>query len=324
MSGRRPLRIGLVGCGRIAERAYAPAIAASRQLELVSACDPSAARRSRIAPLAGSAGPAATFAGIEALLAGPAIDAVVVASPVETHLEAAAAASARGLPCLVEKPPAADAREAELLASLEPMPAIAFNRRSMLGRGLRERIPASGELALQARIDYRRASWDAVSARDEALLDLGVHLVDLALWVTGATPLAARCAAVEPDRAALTLATTRGSCELRCSTAALHRERIVVRRDGGRVASRRLGGIVAAVGGRLGRQSNDLAASIAEGLDLFAAAVAGQASDRLATAAEGAIVMRTIEACRESARRDGAAVAVAARGFTDGREEATA
>ncbi|MCL4288144.1 MAG: Gfo/Idh/MocA family oxidoreductase, partial [Thermoleophilia bacterium] len=309
MSAGERLRLGLVGCGRLAERAYAPAIARSGRLELVSACDPSPRRRTTIAASAGQGPAPATFATVAELLAGPANDAVVIASPVETHVEAATAAGERGLPCLVEKPPAACAREAERLAALSPAPAIAFNRRLLLGRGLRERIPRSGGLTVRARIDYRRASWDAISVRDDALLDLGSHLVDLALWLTAAEPLEASCELAGPDRAALRLATSRGTCELRCSTAAIHRETVVVRDGDGVVASRRLGGALGLVAGRLRRGPDALAGSVAEELELFAAAVAGEPAGELGTAAEGARVMRVLDAARRSARLGGAPVA---------------
>jgi len=319
------VRLGLVGCGRLAERAYAPAIAGSHRLELVSACDPSPRRRATIAAGAGPGARApATFAAVEELLAGPAIDAVVIASPVETHVEAAAAAGERGLPCLIEKPPAASAREAERLAALSPPPAIAFNRRLLLGRGLRDRVPDSGGLTVRARIDYRRASWDAVSVRDDALLDLGTHLIDLALWLTAAEPLEASCELAEPDRAALRLATSRGSCELRCSTASIHREAVTVRHDGDVVASRRLGGIPGLVGGRLGRGPGALAASVAAELELFAATVAGEPGGELGTAVEGVAVMGALDAARESARLGGAAVAVKRPASVPDRDRAPA
>lgn len=320
-----PVRLGLVGCGRLAERAYAPAIAASGRLELVSACDPSPRRRATIAADAGpGARPPESFATVEELLAGPAIDAVVVASPVTTHVEAATAASERGLPCLVQKPPAATGREAERLAALSPAPAIAFNRRLLLGRDLRDRIPESGELKVAARIDYRRASWDPVSVRDDALLDLGTHLVDLALWLTAAEPLEASCGLAAPDRAALRLTTSRGVCELRCSTASIHRETVAVRHDGDIVASRRLGGVLGLVGGRLGRGPGALAASVAAELELFAAAVAGEPADELGTAAEGAVVMRVLDAARESARLGGTPVALKRGASAPDRDRAPA
>ncbi len=323
MSAAGPVRLGLVGCGRLAERAYAPAIAASGRLELVSACDPSPRRRATIAAGPG-ARPPASFATVEELLAGPTIDAVVVASPAGTHVEAATAASERGLPCLVEKPPAATASEAERLAALSPAPAIAFNRRLLLGRDLRDRIPGSGGLTVRARIDYRRASWNPVSVRDDALLDLGTHLVDLALWLTAAEPLEASCGLAEPDRAALRLATSRGVCELRCSTASIHRETVAVRHDGDIVASRRLGGVLGLVGGRLGRGPGALAASVAAELELFAAAVAGEPGAELGTAAEGAVVMRVLDAARESARLGGTPVALKRDASAPDRDRAPA
>ena len=106
-----PLRLGLVGCGRLAEAGYAPALAHAPAVEVVAVADPDAGRRVAVGE-ALSIDPARRHEDVEALLAaedgGTAarLEAVLIASPVATHVDVASRAVAAGLPALVEKPPA--------------------------------------------------------------------------------------------------------------------------------------------------------------------------------------------------------------------------
>src|SRR5207248_3840374 len=165
-----PLRIGLVGCGRIAERGWVPALERSAAARLAAVADLDPARCVAVAP------GVPAYEDAEALVSAGGIDAVVVATPVGAHLADARAAA--GLPALVEKPPARDAAEARLLAGLDPPPRIGFNRR--FDPALRR---PEGRLDLRLVLHYRRASWRPLQVRDEALLDLGPHAVDLARWL---------------------------------------------------------------------------------------------------------------------------------------------
>jgi len=77
-----------------------------------------------------------------------------------THVADTFAAAAAGLPTLVEKPPAADAGAAAMLATLVPPPWIGFNRRfDPLIERVRGRVPAHGRLELSIELRYRRGSW---------------------------------------------------------------------------------------------------------------------------------------------------------------------
>lgn len=104
-----PLRIGVIGCGRIAQVAHLPAIAKSSSVTLVGVSDPSpllsggVARRYDVD----------SYTDTDALLGRRDLDAVLVAVPDRFHRELAAAALAHGLPVLVEKPAAATASEAK-------------------------------------------------------------------------------------------------------------------------------------------------------------------------------------------------------------------
>ena len=118
------LRLGLVGCGRLAEVGYLPALARVTRFRLVAVADPDPVRRAAAAPGVDAYGSA------EELLAAAAVDAVGVASPVQTHLAAARAAAAAGVTALVEKPPVRDVAEARALAELRPTPRLAADYRT--------------------------------------------------------------------------------------------------------------------------------------------------------------------------------------------------
>ncbi|MGH3490268.1 MAG: Gfo/Idh/MocA family protein [Actinopolymorphaceae bacterium] len=110
-----PVRIGVIGCGRIAQVAHLPAVVKADGLELKAVCDPSETLARGVAARYGVVG--CTDTGD--LLAQP-LDAVLIAAPDRLHLPLGVQALDAGRHVLVEKP-AADtaAHAAELLASAE-------------------------------------------------------------------------------------------------------------------------------------------------------------------------------------------------------------
>ncbi|MDP1803717.1 MAG: Gfo/Idh/MocA family oxidoreductase, partial [Acidimicrobiales bacterium] len=162
------LRIGIVGCGRLARQGYVPALAGMPALQVVAVADPDPVRRSLVAAAVGGS-PAQLTSASELVAAGP-IDAVLIASPVDQHVDDAAMASSAGLPALLEKPPARDAATASQLASLEVGPYLGFNRR--FDPGARAARDARADLAsctLDLALHYRRASWAPYQVDDDAL-----------------------------------------------------------------------------------------------------------------------------------------------------------
>lgn len=123
----RPLALGLVGCGRLAEVGYLPAVSLSRRVHLVAAADPDATRRSQLAAMASRHGidRIATFPDAQRMIDDAGLDAVVVATPASAHVADARRAAAAGLAVLVEKPPALDAAAAAELVALSPRPGSA-------------------------------------------------------------------------------------------------------------------------------------------------------------------------------------------------------
>ncbi|WP_213978963.1 Gfo/Idh/MocA family oxidoreductase [Sphingomonas sp. dw_22] len=103
-----PLRLGIVGVGKIARDQHLPSIAASPDFVLAAA----ASRHSAVEGLPG-------FDSIEAMLAdGPPIDAVSICTPPGGRDRIARAAIAAGKHVMIEKPPGATIAEVASLARL--------------------------------------------------------------------------------------------------------------------------------------------------------------------------------------------------------------
>nr|WP_255763764.1 Gfo/Idh/MocA family oxidoreductase [Pelomonas sp. P7] len=100
-----PLKLGLVGIGKIARDQHIPALAADPRFEL-------SATASRNAAVDG----VPSFASVEAMLAAmPELDAISICTPPQAHFGAALAALRAGKHVMLEKPPAATTREITLL-----------------------------------------------------------------------------------------------------------------------------------------------------------------------------------------------------------------
>jgi predicted dehydrogenase len=301
------VRLGIAGCGRIAERGYVPAALAAEGVTIAGFADPDPGRRGSCRALweRGGGAKAVDVASVAELLESP-LDLLVVAVPAAHHLALAEEAAAAGVRCLVEKPPAPDLAGAKRLATLDPSPVLAFNRRFLQGTELREAIPDEGWLELDLELRFRRGAWGAHESRDEALLDAGIHLIDLACHLASADPIAVRAAQVEPERARLELELTRGRARIACATDKSHREAVAVRNRAGKLLARSSwGGIRGRLAGLAGRP-DPLAQSLQRQLEALR-----DESPVLAGAADGLTAMAVVEAARRSAALDGAEVTVA-------------
>jgi len=104
----KPVRIGIVGIGKIARDQHIPAIADNAALKLAAAA-------SRHATAAG----VPNFPSIEAMLDGvPDLDAVAICTPPQAHYQAAKLALAKGKHVLLEKPPCTSTAQLEHLVRL--------------------------------------------------------------------------------------------------------------------------------------------------------------------------------------------------------------
>ncbi len=282
-----------------------PAAEGAPGVRFVAVADPDRTRRGVVAAKLGASGHARVG---ELLAAGP-LDGLVVCTPAEQHEEVAAMAAQAGLTALVEKPPAPDAQGALQIAALRPAPWIAFNRRFDQGLKLRRSVPPGGDLTMKMVLHYRRDSWRPVTRGDDALLDLAPHLIDLALYLTGSLPVAVRANATR-DRAGIVLATTRAEVQIECATNRPHHELVEIRGADGRLAGRAVsagrarGALARLTGG------HPLVRSLRLQLEAYARALRGVEAGPLASPAEGAAVMRVLDAARRSDAVGGDTIAV--------------
>jgi predicted dehydrogenase len=186
-------RLGFVGAGWIG-RHRLEAVAASGVAEVAAVADPSDAMREA----AGAVAPgAALLTSIEELLALP-LDGVMIATPSALHARQSIAALDAGLPVFCQKPLGRTASEVErvvraaerndllLGVDLSYRHAVAFARvREVVGSG------AIGDVFVGDLVFHNAYGPDKDWFYDPALsgggcvIDLGVHLVDMALWSLG-------------------------------------------------------------------------------------------------------------------------------------------
>jgi predicted dehydrogenase len=207
--------IGIVGLGM----ATAPHMLAIRDLEaagrarLVGGFAPSAARREGFATRWG----APVFDSLDALLAAPGLDLVIVLTPPGAHLPVAEAAAAAGKHMLVEKPLEITTARAEALVATAAQAGVTlgvvFQHRFRAGALRLQRAIAAGELgtllSCSAQIRWwRDAAYFAqagrgMRARDGGgvLLTQAIHTLDLLLHLAGPVAEVGAFARTSPLRA---------------------------------------------------------------------------------------------------------------------------
>jgi len=297
-----------VGSGRVAEFGYLPAFRQTTGVSLVGVADINQSRCRDIAP------GVPAHESILALIDAGGLDALVIATPTRFHLADAQCAAEAALPALMEKPPGLDVKEAIALQALKPSPWIAFNRRFEPGLvRLKDGLPRDGHLHLRLELHYRRNSWKPFDMQDDALLDLGPHLIDLARWLTDSEIIWARACSLHERRVEFEVGLERGHATISCSNNSPYRERVEVKNSLGRVSgSYKRGGLLSGIVARIRpNQENPLVTSLVGQLEAFGRAVGGMLGrSPLATAADGFAVMAAIDALRRSALHGGASTSV--------------
>jgi predicted dehydrogenase len=187
------LNIGIIGCGAVGERRAQQLAGAT----LVHCTDVDFSRARYVASF--SPGCVAGKDWRE-LLARADIDAVIVATPQDSHVEIARAAISAGIHVLVEKPAARHVDELlglpELAAKHDVRVRVGFNLRYHRAFQQARHLVDSGILGplLFARARYGHGGrpglageWRAQPQRSGGgeLIDQGVHLIDLARWFLG-------------------------------------------------------------------------------------------------------------------------------------------
>src|SRR5881227_471246 len=97
----RLLRIGVLGCGPIAQFAHFDACRKARNAELYAICD---LAEDLLGKMAAIHGPRVTYRSYDEMLADPEVEAIIIAVADQFHVPLCLKAVAAGKPVLVEKP----------------------------------------------------------------------------------------------------------------------------------------------------------------------------------------------------------------------------
>jgi predicted dehydrogenase len=195
-----PVVWGFVGAGGVARRRMLPALRGCREVRLGAVM---VRDQARAEALAAEFGVARAYDRVEALLADSELEAVYIATPPDQHAAQVIAAARAGKHVLVEKPMALSVADCDamLAAAREHAVrlAVCFPLRHDWGVQQLRATLASGALGeltvLRAQMvkpyPLPPGSWraDPRQAGGGVLMDLGSHLLDLAVWLGG--PLAA-------------------------------------------------------------------------------------------------------------------------------------
>jgi myo-inositol 2-dehydrogenase / D-chiro-inositol 1-dehydrogenase len=187
---RPPLRIGLLGCGRIG-RMHADLIANHVEGLSLAACYDYA---TDLAADVASRHGARVVGDAADLIASSDVDAVAICSPTEFHIEQLVGAAQAGKPVLVEKPLSLDLEQVDLgiaAATAAGIPVqVGFNRRfDASHRSVRDQVAdgAVGDVHL-VRITSRDPApppLTYIATSGGIFLDMTIHDFDMARFVTG-------------------------------------------------------------------------------------------------------------------------------------------
>lgn len=193
------LKIGIIGCGGIANQKHFPALMANADLnEIVAFCDNQVERAEKAAAEFGAEG-AKVYADYHELLADPAVEVVHVCTPNVAHSEITIAAFEAGKHVYCEKPMSHSTVEAEKMIEAWKKSGKQFtvgyqNRFRPEVQNLHAAC-AKGELGDiyygKAHAVRRRGvpTWgvfmDKAAQGGGPLIDIGTHALDITLWCMG-------------------------------------------------------------------------------------------------------------------------------------------
>ena len=190
-----PLKMAMIGTGRIAQNKLLPALAKTDDAVLWSVLSRDTARAGEVAKTFGAQSPTPGYSDIDAMLADPDLDAVLIATPDKLHAEQAIAAARAGKHVLCEKPMATSIEEADAMvaacAEANVKLGVAFHNRWHAGlRGLHDAAQAGrfGDLR-HVRVQWTFQAPDAGNWRAGTdvgrwwgLAGVGTHCLDQILW----------------------------------------------------------------------------------------------------------------------------------------------
>ncbi|GGF29794.1 oxidoreductase [Halobacillus andaensis] len=189
------LKIGIVGCGGIANGKQMPSLSKVEAVEMVAFCDIIEERAQKAAADFGSQD-AKVFSDFHELL-NEDLDVVHVCTPNKSHAEISIAALESGKHVMCEKPMAKTAEEARDMVEAAKRSgkklSIGYNNRFRNDSQYLKKVSEDGDLGdiyfAKAHAIRRRAvpTWGVFLNEEEQgggpLIDIGTHALDLTLWL---------------------------------------------------------------------------------------------------------------------------------------------
>ncbi len=189
------LKVAMIATGGIADTQLAPALTQAPSAQLWSVYSRDKGRANAFAAKHGAASPDAAHEDLDALLADPELDAVLIASPDKLHADQAVRAAKAGKHVLTEKPMATDREGAAAMVDAADKAgvvlAVAYHLRWHMGH--RKLFEAARDGAFGT-LRHMRVHWptparnaDGWRARSEvgrwwALAGVGTHCLDQIRW----------------------------------------------------------------------------------------------------------------------------------------------
>lgn len=190
------VRIGLIGCGGIANGKHMPSLSKLNNVQLVAFCDIVVERAEKAAKEYGAPG-AKVYTDYHKLLADASIDVVHVLTPNDSHAEITIAALEAGKHVMCEKPMAKRAEDARRMLETAKRTGkkltIGYQTRHRQDSQYLKRAVLRGDLGeiyyAKAHAIRRRAvpTWGVFLDEEKQgggpLIDIGTHALDLTLWL---------------------------------------------------------------------------------------------------------------------------------------------
>jgi len=207
------VRIGIVGAGAVVQVAHLPALRKIKGVEVTAICDSDLPKARAIGQRHGDMD---AFDDIEDLLGSGTVDAVAICTPNHMHEAHVQAALAAGVHVLVEKPLAMNTAGAQKVLRMaekrDQVLMVGMNHRYRPDAQAVRSFVQSGELG---EVTSVRGSWHVFKparamlgwrrkmelSGGGAMLDLGLSMIDLSLWLAGKlTPVRVSAVLERPDR----------------------------------------------------------------------------------------------------------------------------
>src|SRR5690625_4927058 len=190
------LKIGIIGCGGIANGKHFPSLSKLDQVELVAFCDIEIERAEKGAKQYGTRN-AKVYEDYQELLKDESIDVVHVLTPNNSHAKISIAALEAGKHVMCEKPMAKTTREAEEMVAAAKRTGkkltIGYDNRFRPDSQQLHKITRRGDLGdiyfAKAHAIRRRAvpTWGVFLDEEKQgggpLIDIGTHALELTLWM---------------------------------------------------------------------------------------------------------------------------------------------